>query len=98
MKTTFTILVLALTASVLPSYADPTDAATHATFQFGQLTVAFPQSNPGTEMECSSDGALTYCTKTRVVTYAGNAKLVVTAPGQKPVTISGENLTVTFNK
>ena len=103
MKTTFTILTLAFTAFALPSYADPTDAATrtpgaHATFRFGQLEIAFPQTNPGATSEVSCDGPVTYSTKTRVATYAGNATIVITAPGQKPVTISGENLTVTQDK
>ena len=103
MKTTFTILALAFTASVLPSYADPTDSATQKpgagpTFQFGQLAVAFPQTAPGSSFELSTDSDLSYCTKTGVETIKGNAKIIVTAPGQKPVTISGENLTVTIPK
>ena len=103
MKTTFTILVLAFTASVLPSYADPANATTQKpgagpTFQFGQLAVAFPQTNPSSIIELSTDGDVSYCTKTGVETFKGNAKIIVTAPGQKPVTISGENLTVTIPK
>ena len=103
MKITFTILALAFTAFVPPSYADPTDATTqtsggHATLHFGQLAIAFPQTNPGGTVEVSCDGTPTYSTKTRVSTFPGNAKIVITAPGQKPVTITGENLTVTRDK
>ncbi len=103
MKTTFTILALAFAASVLPSYADSTDAATQKpgagpTFQFGQLTVALSQTNPAGSIAVSTDGDVSYCAKTGVENFTGNAKIIVTAPGQKPVTISGENLTVTIPK
>lgn len=103
MQKALTVLALALATSVLPSYADPADAVVQKSgaslaIQFGHQTVAILPANPARTMEITSDGSAARDPKTGVATFSGSAKIVLTEPGQTPVTITGENLTVTPQK
>lgn len=103
MKITTIILAFALTGSVLPSHADPTDEGAQKTgigyaIQFGHQTVAILPANPARTMDITCDGSTTRNVKTGVSTFSGNAKIVISEPGQTPVTITGNDLTLTPQK